>query len=124
MEKKIHSVLYVEDDPDFQEAVTTILEAGGFRVIRASSGEDGLRAFRRERPDLVLVDLMMEEVDAGINLIRELRAARESLPIFLLSSLGEVLAQSKEYTELGIAAVLQKPVRGETLLTLLRSRCP
>ena len=121
MDKDTYTVLYVDDDPDFQEAVSTILEAGGFRVVRASSGEDGLRIYRTERPHAVLVDLMMEEVDAGIILIRELRAAQEEVPILLLSSLGQELAQSKSFSELGIAAVLQKPVKGDTLLALLRS---
>jgi DNA-binding response OmpR family regulator len=121
MDRDTHTILYIEDDPDFQEAVSTILEAGGFRVVRASSGEEGLRAYRTERPDAVLVDLMMEEVDAGIILIRELRAARENVPVMLLSSLGQELSQSKEYSQLGIAAVLQKPVKGDTLLALLRA---
>ena len=116
------TVLYVEDDPDFREAVTTIMEAGGYRVLQASSGEEGLHLYREEKPDVILLDLMMEEVDAGMNLVKELRASGEDVPILVLTSLGDALVQSKDFSDLGISAVLQKPVRGETLLALLRSK--
>lgn len=116
------TVLYVEDDPDYRVAIRDILEAGGYDVIEAASAEDAIRLFREARPDIALVDMMMEEVDAGVNLVRELRAAGEDLPVFLLTSLGDALTMAKDWRELGLAGVLQKPIRSETLLTLLRSK--
>lgn len=115
-------VLYVEDDPDYLEAVRAMLESGGFQVSAAATAEEGLRSFREEPPDAVLVDMMMEEVDAGANLVRELRAAGARVPIYLLSSLGDSLVMTRDWSELGVAGVLQKPVRRETLLPLLRAR--
>ena len=48
--------------------------AYGYAMLEALSAEEGLKVFRREKPDLVLVDLMMEEVDAGTSFIKELKA--------------------------------------------------
>jgi DNA-binding response OmpR family regulator len=115
-------ILYVEDDPDYLEAVRVMLESGGFRMEGAGSAEEGLRSFRADPPDAVLVDMMMEEVDAGANLVRELRATGADVPIYLLSSLGDALADTRDWSDLGVAGVLQKPVRRDTLLTLLRAR--
>jgi DNA-binding response OmpR family regulator len=114
-------VLYVEDDPDFREAVRAILEAAGYEVAEAESAEAGLALFHAAPPDIALVDLMMEEVDAGVTLAKELRAAGAGIPVILLSSVGDSLAQEKASEELGLSAVLQKPVRAETLLGILRS---
>jgi DNA-binding response OmpR family regulator len=116
------TILYVEDDPDYRDAVRAILEAGGYSVVEAATAEDGLRLFREVEPDIALVDMMMEEVDAGMNLVKELRAAGEDLPIFLLTSLGDALVQTKDWSDLGLAGVLQKPIRAETLLALLRAK--
>ena len=73
-------------------------------------------------PDAALVDLMMEEVDAGMTLTKELRAAGAAIPVFLLSSVGDALSLERATEELGVAAILQKPIRAETLVGILRSR--
>lgn len=115
-------ILYVEDDPDYREAVRAILEAAGYEVIEAVSAEEGLAAFRKATPDAALVDLMMEEVDAGMTLTKELRAAGASIPIFLLSSVGDALSLERDTEELGVAAILQKPIRAETLVGIIKAR--
>ncbi len=117
-----YSVLYVEDDPDYREAVRAILESGGYEVFEADTAEEGFRVFKECKPDIVLVDMMMEEVDAGVILVRELRAAGEKVEVFLLTSLGDALTMTKDFTDLGLAGVLQKPVRADMLLALLRSK--
>ena len=120
--KAERTVLYVEDDPDYREAVRAVLEAGGYRVVEAGSAEEGMRLFLESRPDIALVDMMLEEVDAGVNLVKELRASGEGVPVFLLTSLGDALTMTKDFRDLGLAGVLQKPIRADTLLALLRSR--
>lgn len=117
-----HVVLYVEDDPDYQDMVREILEAGGFEMVAASSGEEGVRAWEDVKPDLVIVDLMMEEVDAGTSLITQLRARGCDVPIYMLSSVGDDLAMSTDYSGLGLAGVFQKPIDGNALITILRAR--
>jgi DNA-binding response OmpR family regulator len=117
-----HVVLYVEDDADYQDMVREILEAAGFEMVAASSAEEGLRAWDAEKPDLVIVDLMMEEVDAGTSLITDLRARGCDVPIYMLSSVGDDLATSVDYSGLGLAGVFQKPIDGRSLVTILRAQ--
>ena len=115
-------VLYVEDDPDYQDMVREILEAGGFEMIGALSAEEGIRAWDETQPDLIIVDLMMEEVDAGTSLITQLRARGCDVPIYMLSSVGDDLAMSTDYSGLGLAGVFQKPIDGNALIMILRAR--
>lgn len=117
-----HVVLYVEDDADYQDMVREILEAANFEMVAASSAEEGIRAWDTEKPDLVIVDLMMEEVDAGTSLITDLRARGCDVPIYMLSSVGDDLAMSMDYAALGLAGVFQKPIDGRALVTILKAR--
>jgi DNA-binding response OmpR family regulator len=115
------TVLYVEDDPDFQDAVQFMLEARGYRVRVAPSAEEGLTAFVDDPPDLALVDLMLEEVDSGLSLATQLRARDAGLPIFLLTSVGDALMDTHDWGRLGVTGVLQKPVTAETLVPILEN---
>jgi len=117
-----HVVLYVEDDADYQDMVREILEAADFEMVAASSAEEGIRVWEDVKPDLVIVDLMMEEVDAGTSLITDLRARGCNVPIYMLSSVGDDLAMSTDYSALGLAGVFQKPIDGRSLVTILRAR--
>ena len=58
-------VLIIDDDPAICESVKAILDANGFETDYALSGKDGLEAFRKTTPDIVLCDMMMEDIDAG-----------------------------------------------------------
>jgi DNA-binding response OmpR family regulator len=115
-------VLCVDDDPDLLDVLRTILESNGYRMVEAGSAEEGLKAYREAKPDFLLVDLMMEEVDAGTNFVRELRLLGNRAPIYMLSSVGDQLSGNINPTELGLAGVLQKPVQATTLLTLLKNK--
>jgi len=117
-----HVVLYVEDDADYQDMVREILEAADIEMVAASSAEEGIRVWEEVKPDLVIVDLMMEEVDAGTSLITDLRARGCDVPIYMLSSVGDDLAMSTDYSALGLAGVFQKPINGTVLTTILKSR--
>jgi DNA-binding response OmpR family regulator len=81
-------ILMVDDDHDFVEAVSCFLEANGFAVSRAYDGAEGIRLAKMERPDLILMDIMMNERTEGFFTIHEIRrdAALQSVPIFVLSS--------------------------------------
>jgi DNA-binding response OmpR family regulator len=122
MDEQTPVILYVEDDADYRDMVQAILETNGYRMVGAASAEEGLHAFDRESPDLVLVDLMMEEIDAGTNLITRLRAAGCDVPIYMLSSVGDDFTLTTNVQELGLAGVFQKPIDPETLLAVLKVR--
>ena len=115
-----HVILYVDDDPDFRDSMRTVLESNGYALVEASTGEEGLVQFKKQGPDLIIVDLMMEEVDTGTSMVRDLKLAGCTVPILVASSVGDALQSSTDTTELGLAGVLQKPLDFDNLLTLIR----
>ena len=78
-----------------------------------------MRQYHAHDPDLLILDLMMEEIDTGMSFVRDLRLAGCRAPILMVSSVGEELAQSTDIDELGLAGVLQKPVDFKNLLALI-----
>lgn len=60
-----HLILCVDDDQDLLDALKLVLEKSGYATATARTAEDGFKKYKEVNPDLVIVDLMMEEVDAG-----------------------------------------------------------
>jgi DNA-binding response OmpR family regulator len=79
------TILVVEDDPAIRKALQMNLQLEGYRVLCAEDGEQGRRQCLAERPDLLLVDLMLPQL-AGTELIRELRLSDIEVPILVLSA--------------------------------------
>jgi DNA-binding response OmpR family regulator len=117
-----HVILCVDDDQDFLDSMRTIIESEGYIVETATSAEDGVRKYKAGKPDFVLVDLMMEEVDSGTHFVREIKALGKTPPIFMLSSVGDGLNLSTDYSELGLSGVLQKPINPQTLVSTLKAK--
>jgi DNA-binding response OmpR family regulator len=115
-------ILCVDDDSDLLDLLRMQLEKGGYAVDTAFTGEEGLVKFKQNTPDLIIVDLMMEEIDAGTNLVKELKLAGNKAPIFLLSSMGDQLDVSTGYRQLGLDGVFQKPVNAEALLRTIKTK--
>jgi DNA-binding response OmpR family regulator len=78
-------ILIVEDERDILDLVTHYLEKEGFRVRSATDGPAGLSAARQERPDLIILDLMLPGMD-GVEICRRLRQTSEQLPIVMLTA--------------------------------------
>jgi CheY-like chemotaxis protein len=112
-------ILCIDDDPDILSFLRVVLEGAGYAFVGAESAEQGLRSYRESKPDVVIVDLMMEEVDSGTGFVRELRALGNQAPIFMLSSVGDDLNLVTDYSPLGLAGVFQKPISGPQLLSVL-----
>lgn len=115
-------ILYVDDDPDYLEAMRVILEAGGYAMAEAGSAEEGLEVYKSCQPDLVIVDLMMEEVDSGTALVKDMRLLGNTAPIFMLSSVGEGMSLSADHVAMGLDGIFQKPVDRATLLSVLKTK--
>ncbi|UCF36964.1 MAG: response regulator [Acidobacteriota bacterium] len=115
-------ILCIDDDPDILESLRIVLEANDYEVTTAESGEAGLRSYREEPPDLVIVDLMMEEIDAGTSFVRELKAMGNTAPVYMLSSTGDSLTTTTDYSALGLTGVFQKPINPDMLLALLKAK--
>jgi DNA-binding response OmpR family regulator len=124
MRKKI---LIIDDDPDFREAVSSFLEINGFEVVQAENGARGLRMAKRERPDLVIMDIIMDERTEGFFAIQELRRSpgMSGVPVFVLSSIYsriEDFTIAPERAWLEHDEFLAKPVNLNALLSRIRRR--
>ena len=115
-----HVILYIDDDQDFLDSVRAILEAHGYIMEEAISAEAGIRKYKEAKPDLIIVDLMMEEIDSGTHFVRELRLLGNTAPVYMLSSAGDQLFMATDYADLGLAGVFQKPIQPDILLSTLR----
>jgi DNA-binding response OmpR family regulator len=78
------TILVVDDEPTLRETLVDALESEGFRVVAATDGREALTVFRAERPDLVLLDLMLPEL-SGIEVTRAIRA-ESGVPIIMLTA--------------------------------------
>jgi DNA-binding response OmpR family regulator len=115
-------ILCIDDDQDFLDCIRLILEANGYLMEEALSAEAGLRKYKEATPDLVIVDLMMEEIDSGTSFVKELRLLGNTAPIYMLSSAGDQLFMATDYTELGLDGIFQKPIQPDVLLSTLREK--
>jgi CheY-like chemotaxis protein len=115
-------ILTIDDDPDFLQAIRLLLEAHGYISVQAPSAEEGLNVYKKTKPDLILVDLMMEEIDAGAKLAKELKLLGNKAPVYLLSGAGDEITDITDYSHLGFAGVFQKPVKNERLLSVLKAK--
>jgi DNA-binding response OmpR family regulator len=82
------SILVVDDDPTVSDVVRRYLERAGYQVRLAADGHGALASFARDRPDLVVLDLMLPGID-GLEVCRRLRTGSDGVPIVMLTALGE-----------------------------------
>ena len=81
------TIMVVDDNPDIITIVKTILEGKGFTVFSASSGQELLNLLKNQKPDLLILDIMMPEMD-GLEVLTQLKAVTEtaSIPVILLTA--------------------------------------
>ena len=84
-------VLIVDDEPDIRTFLRSVLEENGFSTVTAKNGVEGLEALRKEKPDLVLLDLMMPK-KSGITMFQELRkdSSLSTTPVVIVTGVSEV----------------------------------
>ena len=108
-------LLLVDDDTSLLRLLTLRLEANGYEVATATSGEGALEAMAEARPELVITDLRMEGMD-GMALFRLLRERHPGLPVLILTAHGSI-PEAVEATREGVFGFLGKPFDADELLT-------
>lgn len=115
------TVLLIDDDPDFVAGTRMTLEANGYRTLTALNGPDGLALARSEKPDLVLLDIIMPRQD-GFMVCEALKSdpSLSNIPVIMLTSFSERLRQTSYSAVQGLMMeaddYLDKPVRPSELL--------
>ena len=112
-------VLLVEDDPAIMAGLTDLLEGEGFGVVRATDGVAALDAHAREKPDLVLLDIMIPEKN-GYDVCREIRRTDAVTPIIMLTAKGEEV-DTVVGLELGADDYVVKPFGAHELLARIHA---
>jgi two-component system phosphate regulon response regulator PhoB len=122
-------VLNVEDDPDIRTFVTTVLEENGYIPIMAKDGEEGTRMVKEEKPDLIILDILMPR-ESGIKMYHELKRnpSLKDIPVVMLSAVSKrtFLRSQVALTEFGDETVpepeayLEKPVEAEDLAEIVK----
>ena len=114
-------ILVVDDEPEIRNLVRDILEDEGYTVSTAESGETARNARRTRRPDLILLDIWMEDID-GISLLREWSESGDlPCPVVMMSGHGTV-ETAVEATRLGAYDFIEKPISlAKLLLTIERA---
>src|SRR6266699_5633868 len=112
-------ILIIEDELPMRTALQDVLEAEGYRAISAVDGESGLRRAIEERPDLILLDIMMPKLD-GYAVCAELRRFSNPVPILMLTAKGQV-EDRVTGLDAGADDYLVKPFSTEELLARVRA---
>jgi CheY-like chemotaxis protein len=84
-------ILVVDDDPDFVEIMRTILESNDYQVVTASNGQQALGQVKAQRPDLMILDIMMSTVLDGLDVSEQLAQDPDArfMPVIMVSSIAE-----------------------------------
>lgn len=115
-------VLCADDEEYILESLRLVLEGNDYIMSGASSAEEALKKYAQDKPDLILIDMMMETIDAGIELAKRFHGMDAAIPIYMLSSAGDALCLNIEPCQLGLSGVLQKPIDPPVFLKILRER--
>mgnify|MGYP006290470939 CR=1 FL=1 len=122
-------ILLVDDDPDVMLFNKTVVEENGYQAVSAANGEDGLVLLEKERPDLVILDVLMPK-QSGVKMYRKVKTEEKwrDIPIIILSGISRrsFLKSQEALTEFGEEQVpepevyLEKPVEAEELAQSIR----
>lgn len=123
------TVLAVDDEVDAREFVSTVLKENGYTPILATNGEEALEIIRQQKPDLIILDILMPK-QSGINFYRELKTADalKDIPVIIYSGIAKrtLLRAQAALTKVGGQGVpdpeayIEKPARPEFLAATLK----
>lgn len=116
-----HTVLVVDDDVDFLTQMRLQLEASDYDVLVAETAEAAREVLARKRPDIAVVDLMLEQPDAGFTLCYQIKREHPTLPVIMVTAVATATGLSfdaetdEERAWIKADSLLAKPVRFEQL---------
>lgn len=118
-------VLMVDDDPEFVETTKIILESGGYETRIAANGNEALAQLQKEKPDIILLDVMMKTIGDGVWLGQKLKNDDRfsGIPILMITAVNKESATTSFHLDpnadgdyLPVDGFLEKPVEPEVLL--------
>ncbi len=115
--KLIRRILYIEDDASMIDLVSLILNRKGFQVLGANGGIEGLEYVKKEKPDLILLDLMMPDLD-GWDLYQQLKAdsTTKSIPVIVITAKSQSIDRTLGLYVAKVDDYLTKPFHPDELI--------
>jgi len=117
-------ILIIDDDVDLVEVIRLTLESHGLQVIDAQDGATGLEMIKKEKPDLIILDVMMETVYEGFELAQQIRSTKTiaDIPIIMLTAVSQETGfkYDKEEGILPVDEFIEKPVMPEHLTQIVK----
>ena len=116
-------IAVIDDDPDILEASTLILEANGYEVITANNPVTGYEIVNERSPNLIILDVMMDEADDGFFLAQRFKKERPKIPILMYTSISKTIGMQFGANELvPVDDFVEKPISSEELIQKVKSR--
>lgn len=117
------TIALIDDDPDIVEANRLLLEANGYYVVSAGTVDEAIDLVRDQSPDLVILDVMMQEADDGFYLANRFRRSGYEFPIVMLTCLSRSIGMHLgESALVPIDEFLEKPVPPAQLLDVIHEQ--
>jgi DNA-binding response OmpR family regulator len=119
----VKRIVLIDDDPDIQESVKMVLENAGYEFLGAMNAENGMMLIEEKKPDLVILDVMMEQQDDGFFMAQELRSKGVQIPIIMLTSISSVtgMKYAKDNEMIQVDEFMEKPIAPADLLGKIRN---
>jgi len=127
MPKKI---MIIDDDIDLVEAMRITLESDGYEVIDAQEGQKGLEILKEQKPDLLILDVMMGTLDEGFHIAYQIRNDDEikEIPILMITAVGAQTGfefdKQRDEDFLPVNEFIEKPVNPQVLLDSVKRNLP
>ena len=121
-------VLIIDDDVEYAEAIINLLDAKGYDATSASNGRDGVEKAKAEKPDVILLDVMMTTKSEGFDVAREFHKDEnlKNTPVVMITGVRKEMnlpfGFEPDGNWLPVKAVLEKPVKPEVLLKTIQDQ--
>lgn len=121
---KGNNILLIDDDDELVETLTTVLESKNYNVSRASNGKSGIEMIRKTPPDLIVLDIMMDTINDGIETAQKIKKNSEwkNIPIIMLTNVNQEFPMNISGDEdyLPVELFLEKPLDPDTFLSEIK----
>lgn len=115
-------VAIIDDDPDILDASSLVLKSKGFNVITASNPNDGYKIVTENKPDLIILDVMMDEPDDGFFLAQKFRREKINTPILMYTSVSKAVGMDFNKNEMvPVDDFVEKPISPDELVAKVQS---
>lgn len=110
-------IAIIDDDPDILDASSLILKSKGFDIVTATNPNDGYKIVTEQKPDLIILDVMMDEPDDGFYLAQKFRREKITTPILMYTSISKAVGMDFDKSEMvPVDDFVEKPITPDQLV--------